>query len=275
MDEPDNESGHVILEYKQYLKEIKDAERLSCKLTSHTLNSFKNENFEKCTFKKLNSEIEPVLTSPEDKKYSKFWCKVVFYLLILTLFGAFAGGCVLYKHKISKYLNLAELYIKWTKPEKHLKYVFAIFLISEVGCVPSSVVCIFAGFILSGAYHDSCKVLTNATPVLCLASFFLAILNFFIGKITPGVISDYFKDQFIIIDALSSSTDADRMLLVFLGRLIPFLPSQPVNYLLGLSDFPCMDFLVSLTGNILSIFLYLFIGTGANDIFQILKSSEK
>ena len=49
-----------ILEYKQYLKEIKDTERLSCKLTSCT--NTLNEPFEKSTLKLLDGEIEPVVS---------------------------------------------------------------------------------------------------------------------------------------------------------------------------------------------------------------------
>ncbi len=49
-----------ILEYKQYLKEIKDTERLSCKLTSYT--NTLNEPFEKSTLKLLDGEIEPVVS---------------------------------------------------------------------------------------------------------------------------------------------------------------------------------------------------------------------
>ena len=47
-----------------------------------------------------------------------------------------------------------------------------------------------------------------------------------------------------------------------------------VNFMIGLTNTSCTDFLVSLIGNVLSIFLYLFMGTSINDLFVIMETKN-
>ena len=101
------------------MKEIKDTERLSCKLTSHTMSSLKNESFDKSTLKLLNSDIEPVLTVPEEKS-NGFCCKAVFSLLILAIIGATATAIVKYQDDLSTYYDYARLYFIWRDAREHL-----------------------------------------------------------------------------------------------------------------------------------------------------------
>ena len=52
------------------------------------------------------------------------------------------------------------------------------------------------------------------------------------------------------------------------------VPMEMVNFMIGLTNTNWTDFLVSMIGSVLSIFLYLFMGTAINDLSIIMKTKD-
>ena len=197
----------------------------------------------------------------------------MFYLVLTTIVVAAAAACVVYQEEIEDAQYLINAAIMW-EPVRHVYAVFAVYLVSETLMIPGSIMSVFIGYTLSAAYNDSCRALVVGTPVLCLATLISAIVSFVFAKLMPNCVSAYFKKKFPIIEATNSSTQTDRLLLVFLTRLIPMAPMSMVNFLIGLTNTSVTDFFVSLIGNVLSVFLYLFMGTSINDLFVIMESKN-
>lgn len=102
--------------------------------------------------------------------------------------------------------------------------LFGLYLLCECLCFSGTIFSLIAGYVLSQAYHDTGEALLIGTLTIFIASTLMGFISFYVGRAFFKPVKDNENEENPIIKALNVSSQSDRLMLLFLVRMCPFVP---------------------------------------------------